>query len=122
MEERRIEKREEVFNKAMLNDDVIGYIRDISLNGMKISIFKQELAKLNGKVKVLILANEVIGSNIDLFGEIRWKKEAGLFNDYGVKFDKFDDTVLKLLDEYTNYVTSIEDNGSGIVIEITETE
>jgi len=115
-------KREEVYNKVLINGEVIGYIHDVSLGGLRVAVIMPEVIELKEKVEIKILCNDIIGENINLIGEIKWQKVEGLFKYYGIEFKEFKSEIGELINKYINYATDVDLDSSGIVIEISEVE
>ena len=115
-------KREEVYNKVLINGEVIGYIHDVSLGGLRVAVIMPEVIELKEKVEIKILCNDIIGENINLIGEIKWQKVEGLFKYYGIEFKEFKSEIGELINKYINYATDVDLDPSGIVIEISEVE
>ncbi len=112
--------REEVFNKVLINGEAFGYISDISLGGIKISVMKFEPTQFNDKIKIKILSRQAIGENIELACVVRWKREEGMFLGYGLEFDGPENNQMKLINKYIDYIKSVEAEENEIVVELTE--
>ena len=122
-EERRKHGREEVYNKAVINDEVLGYIRDISKGGLRVSVMKFEPVELEGGVIVKILSKEIINSDIVLKCNIRWEKSEGLLKSFGLELLEIIEGDSALVDKYISYIKNVDiEETKDIIVEITETD
>ncbi len=113
-------QREEVFNKVLVNGEAFGYISDISVGGMKISIMKFEPSEFKDMVQIKILSRQAIGNNIDLNCKVRWKREEGMFTGYGLEFLEIEEETTELIKKYIDYIKSFESEDNEIIVELTE--
>jgi hypothetical protein len=120
-EDRRKHGREEVYNKAVINDEILGYIRDISKGGLRVSVMKFEPVDLEGTVIVKILSKEIIKEDIILKCSIRWEKSEGLLKSFGLELSEIVQGDSALVEKYINYIQNIDiEDTKDIVVEITE--